>query len=120
MPQIAKLSDEQDHQDLRNPALGTLTQLVEHEKAFRRQEKAGSLAAPAPRNIRPPSRAHKRIDKPCRPGGGGVLHDMRHLIAGNWKMNGLAASLDEAALIAEGADALKGRGRRDALPAGDA
>ncbi len=34
---------------------------------------------------------------------------MRHLIAGNWKMNGLAASLDEAALIAEGAEALKGR-----------
>jgi len=34
---------------------------------------------------------------------------MRHLIAGNWKMNGLAASLDEAALTAEGAEALKGR-----------
>ena len=33
---------------------------------------------------------------------------MRHLIAGNWKMNGLAASLDEAAAIAEGAAALKG------------
>jgi len=32
---------------------------------------------------------------------------MRHLIAGNWKMNGLAASLDEAAKIAEGAAALK-------------
>jgi triosephosphate isomerase len=30
---------------------------------------------------------------------------MRHLIAGNWKMNGLAASLDEAAAIAEGARA---------------
>jgi triosephosphate isomerase len=28
--------------------------------------------------------------------------DMRHLIAGNWKMNGLAASLDEAAEIADG------------------
>ena len=34
---------------------------------------------------------------------------MRHLIAGNWKMNGLAASLEEAVLIAEGAEALKGR-----------
>jgi len=34
---------------------------------------------------------------------------MRHLIAGNWKMNGLSASLDEAAKIAEGADALKGK-----------
>jgi triosephosphate isomerase (TIM) len=34
---------------------------------------------------------------------------MRHLIAGNWKMNGLAASLDEAAKIAEGATALKGK-----------
>jgi triosephosphate isomerase len=32
---------------------------------------------------------------------------MRQLIAGNWKMNGLAASLDEAARIAEGAEALK-------------
>ena len=28
---------------------------------------------------------------------------MRHLIAGNWKMNGLAASLDEAVAIAGGA-----------------
>ena len=28
---------------------------------------------------------------------------MRYLIAGNWKMNGLAASLDEAAVIGEGA-----------------
>ena len=45
---------------------------------------------------------------------------MRHLIAGNWKMNGLAASLEEAARIAEGAEALQGRVRRDALPAGDA
>ena len=34
---------------------------------------------------------------------------MRHLIAGNWKMNGLAASLEEAALIADGAEALKER-----------
>ena len=34
---------------------------------------------------------------------------MRHLIAGNWKMNGFAASLEEAALIAEGVEALKGR-----------
>ena len=34
---------------------------------------------------------------------------MRHLIAGNWKMNGLSASLDEAAKIAEGAEALKGK-----------
>jgi triosephosphate isomerase len=32
---------------------------------------------------------------------------MRHLIAGNWKMNGLAQNLDEAAKIAEGAAALK-------------
>ncbi len=32
---------------------------------------------------------------------------MRHLIAGNWKMNGLAASLEEAVLIADGAEALK-------------
>ena len=34
---------------------------------------------------------------------------MRHLIAGNWKMNGLAATLDEAARTAEGARALEGR-----------
>jgi triosephosphate isomerase (TIM) len=34
---------------------------------------------------------------------------MRHLIAGNWKMNGLAASLDEAAAVADGARALAGR-----------
>jgi triosephosphate isomerase len=34
---------------------------------------------------------------------------MRHLIAGNWKMNGLAASLDEAVAIAEGARACEGR-----------
>jgi triosephosphate isomerase len=34
---------------------------------------------------------------------------MRHLIAGNWKMNGLAASLDEAAAIAEGARAASER-----------
>jgi len=41
----------------------------------------------------------------------GVLEpaDMRHLIAGNWKMNGLAASLDQAAAVAEGARALAGR-----------
>jgi triosephosphate isomerase len=32
---------------------------------------------------------------------------MRHLIAGNWKMNGLAASLEEAGKVAEGAAALK-------------
>jgi triosephosphate isomerase len=35
-------------------------------------------------------------------GGSG---DMRHLIAGNWKMNGLAASVEEAARIAAGAEA---------------
>ena len=35
--------------------------------------------------------------------------DMRDLIAGNWKMNGLAADLDEAAAVAEGARALDGR-----------
>jgi triosephosphate isomerase len=34
---------------------------------------------------------------------------MRHLIAGNWKMNGLAASLDEAAAVAEGLKALEGK-----------
>jgi triosephosphate isomerase len=34
---------------------------------------------------------------------------MRHLIAGNWKMNGLSTSLEEAALIAEGATAAEGR-----------
>ena len=34
---------------------------------------------------------------------------MRHLIAGNWKMNGLAGSLDEAAKIAEGAAAAADR-----------
>ncbi len=34
---------------------------------------------------------------------------MRHLIAGNWKMNGLAASLGEAKAIAEGAKAADGR-----------
>jgi triosephosphate isomerase len=34
---------------------------------------------------------------------------MRHLIAGNWKMNGLAADLEEAAAVAEGARALDGR-----------
>jgi triosephosphate isomerase (TIM) len=32
---------------------------------------------------------------------------MRHLIAGNWKMNGLAQSLSEAKAIAEGATAAK-------------
>jgi triosephosphate isomerase len=34
---------------------------------------------------------------------------MRHLIAGNWKMNGLARDLDEAAAMAAGAQALDGR-----------
>jgi triosephosphate isomerase len=34
---------------------------------------------------------------------------MRHLIAGNWKMNGLHANLDEAVAIAEGARSLEGR-----------
>jgi triosephosphate isomerase len=34
---------------------------------------------------------------------------MRYLIAGNWKMNGLAASLDEAAAIADGARGAAGR-----------
>jgi len=34
---------------------------------------------------------------------------MRHLIAGNWKMNGLAASLDEARKIAQGAKEAEGR-----------
>jgi triosephosphate isomerase (TIM) len=34
---------------------------------------------------------------------------MRHLIAGNWKMNGLASSLGEAKAIAEGAKAADGR-----------
>jgi len=34
---------------------------------------------------------------------------MRKLIAGNWKMNGLAGSLDEAARIAEGAAEVTGR-----------
>jgi triosephosphate isomerase len=34
---------------------------------------------------------------------------MRHLIAGNWKMNGLAADLEEAAATADGARALDGR-----------
>jgi triosephosphate isomerase len=34
---------------------------------------------------------------------------MRPLIAGNWKMNGLAADLEEAAAIAEGARAVEGR-----------
>jgi triosephosphate isomerase len=34
---------------------------------------------------------------------------MPHLIAGNWKMNGLAASLEEAAAVAEGLKALEGR-----------
>jgi triosephosphate isomerase len=34
---------------------------------------------------------------------------MRHLIAGNWKMNGLAASLDEAAAVADGAREVEGR-----------
>ncbi len=33
---------------------------------------------------------------------------MRHLIAGNWKMNGVAASLDEAAAVADGARAVAG------------
>jgi triosephosphate isomerase len=33
---------------------------------------------------------------------------MRHLIAGNWKMNGLAASLEEARKIADGAKAAEG------------
>jgi triosephosphate isomerase (TIM) len=34
---------------------------------------------------------------------------MRHLIAGNWKMNGRAADLEEAAAVAEGARELDGR-----------
>jgi triosephosphate isomerase len=34
---------------------------------------------------------------------------MRHLIAGNWKMNGLAVSLEEAALVADGLAAFEGR-----------
>ena len=34
---------------------------------------------------------------------------MRHLIAGNWKMNGLAGSLGEAQSVAQGAQALDGR-----------
>ena len=34
---------------------------------------------------------------------------MRHLIAGNWKMNGLASNLAEAKAVAEGLEALKGR-----------
>jgi len=34
---------------------------------------------------------------------------MRHLIAGNWKMNGLAASLDEARKIAQGAKEAEGK-----------
>jgi triosephosphate isomerase len=34
---------------------------------------------------------------------------MRHLIAGNWKMNGVAGSLDEGAAIAEGARASEGQ-----------
>ena len=34
---------------------------------------------------------------------------MRHLIAGNWKMNGLAPNLAEAKAVAEGLAALKGR-----------
>ena len=34
---------------------------------------------------------------------------MRHLIAGNWKMNGLAASLSEAQAVAEGAKAAEGK-----------
>jgi triosephosphate isomerase len=34
---------------------------------------------------------------------------MPHLIAGNWKMNGLAASLQEALLIAKGAKEVEGR-----------
>ena len=34
---------------------------------------------------------------------------MRHLIAGNWKMNGLAASLEEAVAVGEGLAALGGR-----------
>jgi triosephosphate isomerase len=34
---------------------------------------------------------------------------MRHLIAGNWKMNGLAASLAEAAAIGEGARAVEAK-----------
>lgn len=34
---------------------------------------------------------------------------MRHLIAGNWKMNGMAASLREALLVAQGAKEAEGR-----------
>jgi triosephosphate isomerase (TIM) len=34
---------------------------------------------------------------------------MRHLIAGNWKMNGGAASLEQAKLVGEGAKAAEGR-----------
>ena len=45
---------------------------------------------------------------------------MRHLIAGNWKMNGLAASLAEASGDRRGREALARAGGCDALPAGDA
>src|SRR5688572_9681097 len=65
------------------------------------------VTAPARRNIRPPIRAHKR-NLPRAMGAGASRH-MRHLIAGNWKMNGLAASLDEASAVADGARALAGR-----------
>jgi len=34
---------------------------------------------------------------------------MRHLIAGNWKMNGLAAGIEEAAAVAEGLKGLEGQ-----------
>ena len=47
--------------------------------------------------------------------------DVRPLVAGNWKMNGLSASLVEIEAMRRAADAGEaGRGRTRGLPAGDA
>ena len=43
----------------------------------------------------------------------------RPLVAGNWKMNGLAASAAELGKMMAGAASLAGSGRSDGLPAGD-
>ena len=54
--------------------------------------------------------------------GPGSPHDqaIRPLIAGNWKMNGLKASMAEFEAMIAGAPAIAGQGRSADLPAGDA
>jgi hypothetical protein len=61
--------DEQRHQHLGDPALGTLTQLVEHEKASRGQQKAGSRCPGAleHKTLIPRSQAHPMPQHRARP-----------------------------------------------------